>query len=108
VHPPKLRVVAPLPGLTFAPIMRAVEAHYGLAPGSIVRGSRKVSFAHPRQLAMYLCRTMTEGSYPEIGRAFGGRNHATVIHAVKAVEARLTTDPDVLAAHNAIVEGLGR
>ena len=44
---------------------------------------RSISIARPRQMAMYLCKDMTSCSYPEIGKAFGGKDHTTVIHAVK-------------------------
>jgi chromosomal replication initiator protein len=47
---------------------------------------RARAVARPRQVAMYLAKVMTPRSYPEIGRKFGGRDHSTVIHAVKLVE----------------------
>ncbi len=40
----------------------------------------------PRQIAMYLCKTLTHASLPEIGRSFGGKHHSTVIHSIKKVE----------------------
>lgn len=98
--------VLPLPGTSFAAILTAVEAHYNIAPGSLIRGSRAFRFVHPRQLAMYLCRTITDRPYTEIGQAFGGRDHSTVIHAMNAVEARLAIDPAVRTAYQAIVEAL--
>ncbi len=48
--------------------------------------------ARPRQLAMYLAKQLTTCSLPEIGRAFGGRDHTTVAHAVRTIENLLTTD----------------
>ena len=44
---------------------------------------RSINIARPRQIAMYLCKELTSYSYPEIGKAFGGKDHTTVIHAVK-------------------------
>jgi chromosomal replication initiator protein len=57
------------------------------------RRARKVAW--PRQVAMYLARRLTTRSMPEIGRRFGGRDHTTVIHAVRAVEARRAADADL-------------
>ena len=53
---------------------------------------RSISIARPRQMAMYLCKDMTSCSYPEIGKAFGGKDHTTVIHAVKKIVALSTQD----------------
>jgi chromosomal replication initiator protein len=50
--------------------------------------------AHPRQVAMYLARTLTRHSLQSIGFAFGGRDHGTVIHACKAVEVRMEMEPE--------------
>jgi chromosomal replication initiator protein len=52
----------------------------------------------PRQLAIFLCRKFTGASLHEIGHQFGGRNHATVINAVKRVEEKLRVDPEALHA----------
>jgi len=48
---------------------------------------------YPRQVAMYLCRSLTDSSLPEIGRAFGGRDHSTVLHAIAKIEQEITQDP---------------
>jgi len=48
----------------------------------------------PRQIAMYLCKTLTSASLPEIGRSFGGKHHSTVIHSLKKVEALRRRDAD--------------
>ena len=54
---------------------------------------RSINIARPRQIAMFLCKELTSYSYPEIGRAFGGKDHTTVIHAVKKIESILEIDP---------------
>lgn len=95
------------PRTSMAEIRDAVAAHYGLARGDMVSARRCAAIARPRQLAMYLCRHSTDRSWSEIGRAFGGRDHTTVIHAARVVEARLSSDPDFRADHDAIVEALG-
>lgn len=53
------------------------------------------ALARPRQMAMYLCYHLTARSYPEIGRAFGDRDHTTVIHACRRIEDLLADDPEV-------------
>ena len=47
---------------------------------------RSINVARPRQIAMFLCKSLTTFSYPEIGKAFGGKDHTTVMHAVKKIE----------------------
>lgn len=69
-------------------IKLAVAAHYGITVRDLVGHSRRRDMAHPRQLAMYLCRKLLGLSMPVIGRIFGGRDHTTVLHAVKCVEGR--------------------
>ena len=46
---------------------------------------RSINIARPRQIAMFLCKDITSFSYPEIGKAFGGKDHTTVMHAVKKI-----------------------
>ena len=53
---------------------------------------RSINIARPRQVAMFLCKELTSYSYPEIGKAFGGKDHTTVIHAVKKIESILEID----------------
>lgn len=84
-----------------ADIQRAVAEHYG-EPYSIMRerdgfGSRVRSHVRPRQLAMCLASRLTEQAMTDIGRRFGGRDHSTVIYAVKVVEERAKSDPETSA-----------
>ena len=53
---------------------------------------RSINIARPRQVAMYFCKALTTFSYPEIGKAFGGKDHTTVMHAVKKIESLLVVD----------------
>ena len=57
--------------------------------------SRSRTLAHARQVAMYLCRSLTQLSLPKIGQAFGGRDHTTVMHANKKVRDLMTSDRSV-------------
>ena len=56
---------------------------------------RARNIARPRQVAMYLAKTLTSLSYPEIGRQFGGRDHTTVMHAVRSIEGLVATDQGI-------------
>lgn len=83
--------------MLIATIQATVAAYYRLDPLSMTTARRARDFAHPRQIAMYLSSELTPKSLPEIGRRFGGRDHTTVIHAIKAVKGRIATDPEIAA-----------
>jgi chromosomal replication initiator protein len=84
--------------VTIDEIQKRVGAHFDLKPLDMVSERRARAIARPRQIAMYLAKRLTTRSLPEIGRKFGGRDHSTVIHAVKRIEALRDTDRDVDAA----------
>ena len=67
-------------------IQKRVAAHYGVRVSEMFSARRARNIARPRQIAMYLAKNHTSLSYPEIGRQFGGRDHTTVMHAVKTIE----------------------
>jgi chromosomal replication initiator protein len=73
-------------------IQATVAARYGITVAELTSPSRAVRVAWPRHIALHLARELTTASLGEIGDAFGGRNHATVLHACKSVAKRLTTD----------------
>ena len=72
--------------ITIEEIQRKVSEHYNIRISDIVGPKRLRAFARPRQVAMYLSKTMTTRSLPEIGRRFGGRDHTTVMHGVRRIE----------------------
>ena len=72
--------------ITVDEIQRAVAEYYNLRLGELLSQRRSRNIARPRQVAMYLAKQLTERSLPEIGRRFGGRDHTTVIHAVRKIE----------------------
>jgi len=80
--------------VTIDSIQRAVAEHFDIRLADMTSRRRPASIAMPRQIAMYLSRTMTKSSLIEIGEAFGGRDHGTVIHAVKKVTSAVETDPE--------------
>ncbi|MCL6557303.1 MAG: chromosomal replication initiator protein DnaA [Firmicutes bacterium] len=73
-------------------IQEKVAAYYGLKPEDFKSKKRSRNVAFPRQIAMYLTRELTDLSLPQIGDAFGGRDHTTVLHACEKITAQLATD----------------
>ena len=72
--------------VTIDGIQKTVAEHFGLRVNDLTGSKRPKNIAEPRMIAMYLSREMTDHSLVEIGSAFGGRNHATVLHALSQVE----------------------
>ena len=81
--------------VTVDEIQKLVADHFGLKQADLLSERRTRSVARPRQVAMWLCKQHTTRSYPDIGRRFGGRDHTTVLHAVKKVEELLTSDDQI-------------
>jgi chromosomal replication initiator protein len=81
--------------LTSDDIIRRTSDHYAVTPAELTGPSRKQPLARTRQVAMYLCRELTDLSLPKIGKAFGGRDHTTVIHAVEKVKSLMRSDKQV-------------
>ncbi|MBW8637985.1 chromosomal replication initiator protein DnaA [Hoeflea sp. WL0058] len=73
-------------------IQRIVSRHYSVSRQEMISNRRTRTIVKPRQIAMYLSKTMTPRSFPEIGRRFGGRDHTTVLHAVRKIEGLLEQD----------------
>jgi chromosomal replication initiator protein len=73
-------------------ILRVVTKHYGVNRGDLLSSRRNRSIVRPRQVGMYLAKTMTSRSLPEIGRRFGGRDHTTVLHAIRKIETLVDGD----------------
>ncbi len=78
-------------------IMQTVSDYYGLTIRDLTGPTRKREVTVPRQIAMYLTREMTGMSLPQIGTVFGGRDHTTVIHSCKTVEANMKVKPNFSA-----------
>jgi chromosomal replication initiator protein len=81
--------------LTIDEIQRRVADHYALKINDLISPRRAREVARPRQVAMYLAKMLTPRSLPEIGRRFGGRDHTTVMHAVKRIEELRATDHEL-------------
>ena len=72
--------------VTIEEIQKRVAEHYNIRLGEMYSARRARAIARPRQVAMYLAKQLTARSLPEIGRKFGGRDHTTVMHAVRKVD----------------------
>lgn len=78
-------------------IQMAVCVHFGISHHELLSSRRELRITRPRQVAMYLAKELTRRSLPEIGRKFGGRDHTTIMHAVRRIDDLLTFDAQVAA-----------
>lgn len=93
--------------LSMEEIQRAVVEHYGLRLGDMTSKKRSRSVAGPRQIAMFLCRKLTDFSTPEIAAAFN-RTHGNVLYACSEIKNRMDMEPDINTAARDIINKLGR
>ena len=89
-------------GLTIESIQREVAAYFDIKLHDLKGPKRHRAVAHPRMIAMYLARKLTSMSFPEIGSRFGGKDHSTVISAVRKIERLCTEQPTVRSVVNTI------
>ncbi|MFN7303346.1 MAG: chromosomal replication initiator protein DnaA [Phenylobacterium sp.] len=92
--------------VTVDQIQKAVAEHYGLKQADIVSERRARIVARPRQAAMWIAKQITTRSLPDIGRRFGGRDHTTVLHAVRRIEALKQEDVVLARDLDAIIRKL--
>jgi hypothetical protein len=85
-----------------ATIQCLVADHYGISVRELLSNRRTPRVVRPRQVAMYLAKTLTLRSLPEIGRRFAGRDHTTVLHSVRKIAAERLTDPVLDSALNGL------
>lgn len=90
--------------VTVDEIQKTVAEHFGLKQADLLSERRTRAVARPRQIAMHLAKSLTTKSYPDIGRRFGGRDHTTVLHAVRTIDRLMGEDPAMARD----VETLGR
>ncbi len=92
--------------VTIEVIQKYVADYYRLKPNDLKQRNNSKSISRPRQIAMYLCKSLTNASLPEIGRSFGGKHHSTVIHSIRMVERLKDADPDFNNLLNSFAESL--
>lgn len=85
-------------------IQETVTNRYNLKLSDMKARKRTDAVAYPRQIAMYLSRELTPASLPEIGNAFGGRDHTTVIHAINKIEQKMKQDTDLAASIESLIQ----
>ncbi len=81
--------------ITVENIQKVVASFFNIKVSDIKSSKKLKVFAYPRQIAMYLARTLTSASFPEIGNKFGGKDHSTVIHAFRQIEKRMVEDREL-------------
>jgi chromosomal replication initiator protein len=89
-------------------IQETVGARFHVKIADLKSRRRSKTLVHPRQIAMYLCRELTDSSYPEIGRQFGGKDHTTIIHACKQVIKAKDSDSGLSATLDSLREQILR
>ena len=90
--------------MTVREIQERTADAFGVSVEALVSSSRAGAVAWPRQVAMYLARELTDQTLPAIGRAFGGRNHTTVLHAYRRTAERIAGDPDAFETVRRLTE----
>lgn len=92
--------------LTIDDIQKSVASYYQIRTTDMVSARRMRSIARPRQVAMYLAKKYTSRSLSEIGRRFGGKDHTTIIHAVRRIEKLIETDSELASDISQLKQGL--
>jgi len=92
--------------ITIDAIQENVADYFGLRAGDLRAKTNARRITQPRQIAMFLCKRLTNHSLPEIGRAFGGKHHSTVIHSVRKVEHDCEKDEDIHRVVHTLLEAL--
>ena len=90
--------------VTIEGIQKYISDYYQLKHGELKSRNNSKSIALPRQIAMYLCKSLTNASLPEIGKSFGGKHHSTVIHSIRKIEDLRKRDGDFNTLINTFVE----
>ena len=92
--------------VTIDAIQKAVSDQFGLRIPEIKAKNNSRQIVFPRQIAMYLCKHLTEASLPEIGRQFGGKHHTTVLHSIEKINIQRKDDKDLNRMLNKLTEQL--
>jgi len=92
--------------VTIDTIQKAVAEKYGIKQSQLKEKSNTKTIVGPRQVAMYLVKELTTASLPEIGRAFGGKHHTTVIHSINKIERQRQSDPDLNRLLHSLIDSL--
>ncbi|MDH5562785.1 MAG: chromosomal replication initiator protein DnaA, partial [Nitrospirota bacterium] len=94
--------------ITIEDIQEAVASRFHVKISDLKSKRRTKTLVYPRQIAMFLCRDLTDSSFPEIGRDFGGKDHTTIIHACKQMQKFRETDATLRATLESLKEEIGK
>ena len=92
--------------VTIDSIQKAVAERFEIKQAQLKEKSNTKKVVYPRQVAMYLVKELTDASLPEIGRAFGGKHHTTVIHSINKIESTRSSDPDLNRLLHSLMDSL--
>lgn len=92
--------------VTIDSIQKVVADRFGMKQAQLKEKSNMKTVVYPRQVAMYLAKELTPASLPEIGRAFGGKHHTTVMHSIAKIEQLRQTDPDLNRILHSLIDSL--
>ncbi len=92
--------------VTVEAIQKSVASHFQLKTSDLKSAKRLKTLVQPRQIAMYISRKLTSSSYPEIGAKFGGKDHSTIIHAIKKIEKQMADDLQLRATVEKLIDNL--
>jgi chromosomal replication initiator protein len=92
--------------ITMESIIRAVAERHELQPSQLKEKTNAWKISYPRQIAMYLIKELTHASLPEIGRAFGGKHHTTVLHSIQKIEKLRVADKELAETLNVLTDAV--
>ena len=92
--------------ITIDQVQRKVSDFFGVKVSDLKAKNRTKAVAFPRQVAMYLARQLTHASLAEVGRAFGGKDHTTVLHAVDKIQSLVQEDPKLKKTIEGLIQGV--
>jgi chromosomal replication initiator protein len=97
---------APERRITIESVIKVVAERFGLQPAQLKQKTNERKIAYPRQIAMYIAKELTQASLPEMGRAFGGKHHTTVLHSVNKIEALRQKDQDLNSLVHSLIDSI--
>ena len=92
--------------ITIESIVRAVAEKFSLQPSQLKQKTNEQKIAYPRQIAMYLAKELTTASLPEIGKAFNGKHHTTVLHSVQKIDRLRNLNPDLNSLIHSLIDSI--
>ena len=92
--------------ITIEAVMKAVAERYSIKTATLKEKSNRKEIVTPRQVAMFLVKELTTASLPEIGRAFGGKHHTTVIHSIEKIKESRIHEPELNKLIHSVTDSL--